>query len=180
MFKHKKKAISGIIVSLTILAVLIASVPQAKAEPNFILAGGWDFPDAYGQGIYSYVVYSNSTGDWVVYDTWIWDDSFSGPDGLIPWNTSQAIKVRLTCTLNKTLLGIESPVTGQNYLRHSVVVTDQAEEEVFSQQNFTYVMETHDFELYPGIYWYYYSIIFDFLPISGEVYTALFVYEVYY
>ena len=180
MYKRKIFVTASILLLTTAFLFAVSLIPSAEAQPKFVLAGGWDYPDAYGQGIYSYVVYSNATGSWVEYDTWIWDDTFSGPDGPIPWNASQAIKIRLVCTMNKTLVGVEDPAIGQNYIRHRVVVTDFLDEEVFSVQNFTYEQETHDFELYPHLYWYYYYVIFDFLPITAEVYTCDFVYEVYY
>ena len=162
----------------TIFVILISTIPPAQAQPKFALAT-WDYPDAYGQGIDSFVLYSNSTGSWVVVDTWYFDDEYPAPDP-VPWNASQAIKLRVRTTMNTTLVGTSNPEEGQNYIRHSIVVTDQLDAEVFSQQNFTYETEAHDFVIHPGIIYYYYYVIFDFLPISGELYTANVTYEVYY
>ena len=175
--KNRNKIIASVVLVLT-ASLMIVSIPPAQAQPKFALAT-WDYPDAYGQGIDSFVLYSNSTGSWVVVDTWYYDDLYPAPDP-VPWNASQAIKLRVRCTMNTTLVGTSNPELGQNYIRHDIVVTDQLDAEVFVQQNFTYETEAHDFAIYPGIIFYYYYVIFDFLPISGELYTVEVTYEVYY
>ena len=175
---NRKKIFSGVALIATILVILISTIPPAQAQPKFALAT-LDYPDAYGQGIDSFVLYSNSTGSWVVVDTWYYDDLYPAPDP-VPWNASQAIKLRVRCTMNTTLVGTTNPAVGQNYIRHDIVVTDQLDAEVFVQQNFTYETEAHDFATYPDTIFYYYYVIFDFLPISGEMYTVEVTYEVYY
>jgi len=177
LYNHRNKIIATFIVLLA-ASLMVVSIPPAEAQPTFALAT-WDWPDAYGQGIDSFVLYSNSTGSWVVVDLWYWDGLYGAPDP-VPWNASEAIKLRVRSTMNTTLVGTANPALGQNYIRHSIVVTDQLDAEVFVQQNFTYETEAHDFGIYPGIIFYYYYVIFDFLPISGELYTVEVTYEVYY
>ena len=104
---NRKKIFSGAALIATILVILIASIPPAQAQPKFALAT-WDYPDAYGQGIDSFVLYSNSTGSWVVVDTWYYDDLYPAPDP-VPWNASQAIKLRVRSIMNTTCLLYTSP-----------------------------------------------------------------------
>ena len=99
-----RKILSGVVVAATIFVILISTIPPAQASPKFALAT-WDYPDAYGQGIDSFVLYSNSTGSWVVVDTWYYDDLYPAPDP-VPRNASQAIKLRVRSIMNTTLVAV--------------------------------------------------------------------------
>ena len=156
----------------TIFVILISSIPPAQANPRFITAS-WDPYDEYGQGISSWYIYSNHTGAWVVIEATGFLDADPSP---VPWNVSQAMKIRIWVSLNKTLVGVSSLADGENYFRVKITITDSLDAEVFTQQNMTNYQSFSDSDLF----WYQPEIIPDFLPLSGEEYTITFLYEVYY
>ena len=164
---YNRKIISGIVVLLT-LGLLVAFIPPAKAQ--FIIAS-WDYPDEYGQGILEIEIQENSTGSWVSYDSLDYWES-----GVYNWTIGMVIKLIVSTTFNSTLTGAGSLVEGKLYQRHNVTVMNDLDATVFSQQNFTYV----DAAIENGIYDYVYEVILNFIPLSGAVYTATVIYEVFY
>ena len=160
-------------VSLLVSVTPTTSKPQ-PSNPQFVLAE-WDYPDEYGQGIYGFRFYENSTGSWVA-APWYNDlGSFyflhDYDDYILNWSAGVAMKLRVYSAFNDTLTGAVDEADGQNYQRHSVAVTSEGVE-VFSQQNFTYYDVT---SLY-----YEYEVVLNFLPIGGKIYTISVDYEIYY
>ena len=165
-----KKAIASIIVLLT-LGLLFVSIPQAKANPQFVIAS-WDYPDQYGQGISGLFISENSTGDWLGVTTIDYDEAIITLD----WNVSVFIRISCFSHFNNSLVGALDLADGQNFHRHNVTVTNLGET-VFSQQNFTY---TSGFDYDDPIWDWSYSVILNFLPQVGEIYIVTVTYEVYW
>ena len=168
-----------IIAVLTVLSVLLIVTPRPiTAQSQFVLSG-WDYPDAYGQGIVGFLVYENSTGIWLT----IGPPSYfiNTDETYFNWTVGAFIKLRVVTWLNSTLLGLTGEEShhsdGVPYFRHNVTVTTLGET-IFSQSNFTYVMG--DSSTDPPMWLYQYDIILDFEPAEGYVYTATITYEVYY
>jgi len=59
----KKKILSSSAIIACICIMLVASIPQTEAQ--FTLSASWTAPTTYGDGIHSFVVYENESGDWV-------------------------------------------------------------------------------------------------------------------
>lgn len=166
----KKKAIL-IILFLMIMGTPTLATNATQPNATFVLAG-WDYPDEYGQGIHALEIFENSTGSWVKVDgTYYYDESVD-----LEWNASVGIKIKCWTYFNNTLVGASDTNDGKNYQRHNVTVTNFGVT-VFNQQNFTYS------NAYPegDPMWYYvYEVILDFLPVAGEIYTAVISYEIFY
>lgn len=165
--QQRKKAfvITTVIVLLTI-GLLVASIPSAKAQ--FVLAS-WDYPDEYGQGI-PYISVRNST-EWVETFEYFEEATL---EVAVDANVTLAVFV----WLNGTLVGISSSEEGKSIIRHSVVVSSPSNSSVFSQQNFTFMLDTG--ESNAPMYFYRYDIILDFPLIAGTIYTAVITYEIFY
>ena len=64
---YKQRIFTGI---LLVVVLVISVCPVSTQQPEqtdtakFVLAE-WDYPDEYGQGIYGFRFYENSTGSWV-------------------------------------------------------------------------------------------------------------------
>ena len=180
MYKRRIAVCVSIIMMLT-LSVLVASNHPPKsivkeleqpAKAQFVLAE-WDFPDEYGQGIWAFMFYENSTGSWLPCDPYSYEYNQSYT---VEWNASVFIKLRCFVSFNSTLTGAIDTDDGKNYLRHSVTVTNLGTT-VFSQQNFTYF--SNDTQLDP-IWYYGYDVVLNFLPVAGEIYTVVVTYEIYW
>lgn len=169
MYNRSKILALAVIVMIPV-AVILAPIPQAKAQ--FVLSS-WDYPDEYGQGIQYISVYENSTGAWVLVDTIYYDDTLT-----FEWNASIGIYISVAAWFNSTLVGASDNVTGRNYLRHNVTVTDLSDNVVFAQANFTY--STVNTFLNPPLWRYSYYVILDFLPEYAQVYTVTVTYEVFW
>ena len=182
LFWDKKKAVTLLLLILTITMIFVyhdykVEIHQDKtiqpATAQFIISSGWDYPDEYGQGIDRIFVMENSTGSWVNIGVASYPD---GRNTVLDWNVSVGIKLRLYCKLNETLTGATDVVDGENYLRHSVIVTSGGQT-VFSQQNFTWY-DSGDYG--SDIYDYEYHVVLNFLPLEGQSYTVTVTYETYY
>jgi len=182
----KKKLSIWAVIMVLVLGLGFASIPPAKAQ--FVIAS-WDFPDEYGQGIDAVKCYENSTGDWVAapYYTHYYPDYYEelGTFYFLPhyqnyyfynWSAGASIKIRVNTLLNSTLTGATDLADGQNYHKHSVVVTHLGTT-IFSQDNFTY-LESDD--LGAPMYWYAYIVILNFIPADGQIYMVTITYEVFY
>lgn len=161
--------VSACIIGVLALLLLIVTVPPARAQ--FVVAS-WEYPDDYGQYIEAFSVYENSTGAWVYVDSTFPDES-----GIYDWEVGAHIKLYCHTWFNSTLTGAVSKVDGQKYQRHDVNVT-MLGESVFSQQNFTY--EAADSGINPPMWYYTYSVILGFTPISGGYYTVTVTYEIFW
>ena len=163
-----KKALASLLVVLT-LGLLFVSVPQAKANPQFIIAS-WAYPDEYGQGIYQIRVNENSTGSWALVDVRTYEEA-----QIYQWNASVAIQLYVWLWLNSTLTGASSLTDGRNYQRCNVTVTSLGET-IFSQNNFTFQDEND----YADMYLYEYNVILNFVPLQGTLYTVTVTYEIWW
>lgn len=175
----KRKIALLAIVSIIVLSALAVhnTIPEkelATPKATFIISG-WDYPDAYDQGIEAIEVEENSSGSWSSIDTVFYDDS----EATCTFDIDIGAAVRLTVFtfFNSTLTGVGSRTEGKNYQRHYVIMTDSSDNTVFSQQNFTYVYSDED--NYP-LYYYGYRVTLDYLLTAGEVYTVEIMYEIYY
>ena len=170
---------------------LLATIPiynneEVSKEPAKFVLAGWSYPDEYGQGIYMFRFYENSTGSWVAAP---WYYVGGELDGLtfyslhsydpyaLNWSSGVSMKIRVYTTLNQTLVGVASTAEGQNYLRHNVNVASGSNSSIFSQQNFTYYDAT-DTTGYN--YAYVYDVILDFIPAEFSTYVITVNYEVYF
>ena len=177
MYNRRIIGACAIMVMLGFVMLAVVSVPPAKVvlgpsgEAQFVLAE-WDYPDEYGQGIEAIEVYENSTGSWVLYDTYFYDD-----ETILEWNASVAIKFFCWTWFNSTLVGVSTTNEGKRYQQHDVIVTS-VETTVFSQQNFTY--QYADSGIEPPLWYYGYMVVLNFLPVSGAIYTVTINYEVFY
>ena len=159
---------------------MIAIFPMSRETTNnpiktakFVIAS-WGFPsDEYGQGIDKVGVFENSTGSWLPLETIDYDES---SECEIYTNTS--IKLEVWTWQNSTLTGATDWTEGKKYQRHSVNVNIGNGTLVFSQQNFTY---EYCFPAIDPPLWYYgYSVVLNFLPDYGQIYTATITYEIYW
>ena len=178
MYKHRNKALASILV-LLVISLLVASIPQTKAQAQFILASeAWEF-DEYGQGFYNYTVWENITldGEWnnvgAIYsynDTHIFD-----------WNVSYFIKIYIYAWMNSTLtsaIDVDSN-SSRNLNRVNVTVTAiTAGTTVFSADNLTCDYSSDYWD--PVMWLYGWDIILDFEPDYGEVYVVTFTQEVFW
>jgi len=165
-----------------LIVILLASMFVLALAPNrqetktesakFVLAS-WSFPDEYGQGIYDFDVYENSTGSWVnVGGPTEYDES-----GIFDWEIGVAIQLRTWSYFNSTLTGAADTNEGKLLQRHNVTVTKIGGATVFSQQNFTYSNVYTDED---PMWVYTYLVILDFLPVAGEIYTVTVIYEIWW
>jgi len=137
LYKRNHQAYAGIIIVVCIM--LIGLVPTAEGT-RFVLAS-WSFPDEYGQGMHSFTIWENSTGEWLVvrrgspFDyPWYYYETH-----VFEWNYTVGIKLWIDSYFNSTLAGVSDSTQGRNNFRHNVTVVDAYDTLVFSQQNFTYL-----------------------------------------
>ena len=169
----KRKIISGVVVLLT-LGLLVASIPPAKAQ--FVIAS-WEYPDEHNQGIDSFTIYENSTGDWLIVGGF--GPNLSPEDsGIFDWAFGVSIKLKCHTWFNNTLVGAENMEDGKLFHRHNVTVTNFVGTLIFSQQNFTYF--NSDIVTEDPLWYYEYTVILNFIPVSGAVYTTTVIYEVFF
>lgn len=167
------KRIMTLLVMLILVSMMLFALPRAKANPHFQFAlASWSYPDDYGQGIHTWYAQSNRTGSWVTIEA----KNYLQDETPIEWNVSQAIRMLVTASMNRTLLGLNDTDIGKRYIQHDVTVTDQFGSTVFSQQNFTFNYVLVDVD----IYWYQYYVILDFLPLEAEFYTVTINCEIYW
>ena len=167
---NRNKTIASIIVLLTI-SLLVASIPQTKAQAQFALAS-WDFPDEYGQGIESIALYENASGYWQPKSGTRWYYQ----NHMYDWDVGVGIKLYVYTLFNSTLTGASDSNEGKLLQQHSVIVTS-AGQTIFSQQNFTYtVFSDADDPMWD----YGYFLILDFLPQQGQIYKVTVTYEIWW
>lgn len=142
------------------------------SEYCYFNIASWEFPDSNGQGIYACSFETNSSGSWLPWRTTI----FYYNDTLLSMNESKYLRLRVYVNLNQTLVGAASLADGKNFLRVNVSVSNNLGSIVFSLDNMTYE-GGHDYTTY---YQYWYVNILNFTPLSGELYSIIINYEVYY
>ena len=175
MYKEmfSRHRIAAVITVFMILGVFLTRLPATKAV--FVLSS-WDYPDQYGQGIEEIKLYQYLNGEWELHPMTTWGYLPNGND-TFPIEAEGALNIKFRLWLNGTLTGVESLAEGQNFLRHSVLVTTPYNNSVFSQQNFTYVSGSDS--LAP-MYFYIYNVTLPISPVNGVTYTAAVDYEIYY
>lgn len=168
----KKICLFTVLMVLTLLVLPIQPQP-AKTQSQFTIAA-WEFPDEYGQGLESIILFENSTGSFL--QTGV--KRFSYDSHIYNWTAGVAIKLRCYSWINSTLVGAADDAEAQNLQQHIVTVLNSTGATVFSQQNFTQVL------YYPAIdppLWYYaYEVVLNFIPDYGHIYTVIITYETFY
>jgi len=190
--RNKLIAVVCAILTLGIATVLVVTNQpttdtQIERPAKFVLSS-WDYPDEYGQGIDGFRFYENSTGAWVAapYYTHYYPDYHeelgvfyyldNDQDYTLNWSAGVGMKIRIYTFLNSTLTGASDLADGENYFRHSISVAGTNGTVIFSQQNFTYY---HSNNLTSPLYYYEYEVVLNFLPVMGEIYSAIISYDVY-
>lgn len=165
--------IFGSVALIMLVSVVLVATPSPTSA-TFILA--WEFPsDEYGQGIEALTVYENSTGSWLIANSQFSPNVFP-PSWQFNWTEGVAIKIRVHCRLNATLVDVYSTNEGKNYLRHNVTLRNNTGSVLFGLQNFTYFNSA----AVDDIYYYDYEAVLEYLLEAGQVYTATVTYEVWY
>lgn len=168
---------SRVLVVALVLSMFIVALFPRPTRAQFVLAS-WEFPDEYGQGIEEYALYENSTGSWVQIESKYVTNRFRYNDTEThDWDSGVGIKLAVYSWINETLTGIATGDEGKLYQQHSILVTS-AGITVFSQQNFTY--SYFDDGIHPDRWLYVYTVIFNFLPQAGAIYTTTVTYEIYW
>ena len=156
---------------IMMVSILVIATPQPTTA-KFVLAG-WDYPDEYGQGIEYVKVLQNGTGSYVELS----ESPINPTDNVaLEVDSDGFLQIRVLTWLNKTYCGIENIGAAYAIFRHSINVTLQGEN-VFSQQNFTKISASGAGD---PMFWFYYQVIIDILPISGKIYTVVVDYEIFY
>lgn len=190
MSEEKNKKIIALLtvgyVLWLVLGVMVVTQPTVvyqteNTEQSYFVLSSWDYPDDYGQGVYGYKLYENSTGSWVQIDselhtyeeTTVWE-----------WEVGVAIELKLYCWFNSTLTGATTYAEGAALIRHNVTVTTSTET-IFTQANFTYAGaaaggEAGADEGNDPMWLYYYTVVLNFLPEASTYYVATVTYEVFY
>lgn len=169
----KKKILAFVVMASIFLVGFIATTAQpVDAQPSFVVAT-WDNPDQYGQGISTWYLQTNTSGTWATVEASGYLDADPSP---VAWNASDPVRVLTWVSLNYSLCGAISLENGKNYVMQKVNVTDSSDTLMFSEVNGTYIQGIEN----EGLYWYQYGFVWDFLPVSGEVYSIAIYYWVYY
>lgn len=161
-----------------------ATIPQAT-EPlesaNFVIADSWSYPDEYGQGIRNMGIEQYTNATWVPVNIpspprgYYYDPNmFEITNGE---GSNGSLWIAVQCYLNSTLCDITDINDGPALIRHTITITNTSKAIVFYQENFTLTYQT-DFD--DPLYFYQYDVYTDFVPVSGEIYTATIIYEVFY
>jgi len=176
--KQRIKLIAVVCAMLTVVALGIATIPEARAQPKFIIASsvpyngnGIAYIGCYLDGVFNATVYYN-------FDAYL--AYANNTPGINPLDVLAGSNITLSVFswLNGTWAGIASFAEGQNVIRHNVTVALGNGTVVFSKQNFTY-FDTGVYEEWAPMYFYRYDVILDFVPEMGQVYIATVTYEVY-
>lgn len=162
-----QKKIYAILITVFVCALLVVTPKSANAQ--FIVAS-WDYPDEYGQGISTILMYID--GDLEGFC------NYNNASNEFIISEGGNITLRVTTYINQTTVGVSTVEDGKLYIRHSVVVTTPSNSSLFSKQNFTY----YDGALVPPTnrITYTYIIWLDVLWVAGTVYTATINFEVFY
>ena len=168
-----------ILITVALLGLFICSmlilVPVQPAQAQFVIAS-WDFPDEYSQGIWKITVLENSTGSWLYTNSKFYNQSH-----LYDWEASVGIGLYVYTWLNSTLVNVVDHDIGKNYQHVDVNVSTFTETDVFSEQNITCVFTQEGGFGFPAHMWLYTnSVILNFLPEQGQLYTVTITYEVFY
>jgi len=176
----KKKLSVWAVVMVLLLGLGFAFIPPAKvptppAKAQFVLSS-WDFPDEYGQGIYSIYPDENSSGYWVHIESspgFIYSDSENNSFTI---DAGLSIRFDVRVMVNYTFLGV-SAADALNLIRLNLTVT-VLNNITFSIQNMTYDYLGGDYG--DGVWWYSFVDILNFLTDYGTIYTVTVTYEIFY
>ena len=158
-----------VVMVVLVMSIFLVRPPQTTAQ--FVIAG-WDYPDEYGQGIFMFQFYENSTGSWVLTSSNL---TYGGSPNEVELPSGIGIRLRCWTHFNYTHAQVGSVELGKNYQQHSISVALLGET-VFSQQNFTFGSGISG---PPDLYAYSYDVVLDIIPIAGVIYTVNVNYEVY-
>ncbi len=167
---RKIAASVGIVV---MLFVLVAPVPQAKAQ--FVIAAYTYDESTNG----NYIAYIWAEYDSVVNDTMYYNPvSYPNATNALVLETEVGVNITLAvfCWVNGTDTGISSLSEGLNIMRHNVTVVCNNGTTIFSKQNFTYIAGGAGDA---PMYFYRHDVILDFVPAWGEFYTVTIIYEIF-
>ena len=157
-----------------LLSTLLLFVPVQPAKAQFVLA--YDFsPDNNGNAIALLRAYFDGDYNGTMY---------ADPDSYPTITTTATLEViegtsislQIGCWLNSTYADVGSLEEGRTVIRHNVSVLATNGTEIFSQQNGTYYSST---DFLDPMYYYEYDMLLDFVPVSGQVYTVIVIYEVF-
>lgn len=158
---------------LVLVVSMIFLVPVQPAKAWFI---GYASPDGNAidridlnrDGVFNGTVYYNP-------DSYMDNDTAIVPIGIeIGDNISLAVFV----WLNGTVAGISSNEEGMTVIRHSIVVSTATNASVWSQQNFTHIVDGG--EAWAPMYFYRYDVILDFTFVAATTYTVVVTYEIWH
>lgn len=159
-----------------LLSTLVFIVPIQPAKAQFVLA--YYSPDNYGNAIAYISAYYD--GEW---NGSVYKEPYQFPSDTTtnPMETFTGTNITLAvfCWLNSTHAGVSSVAEGKTVIRHNVSVLVSNGTEIFSQQNFTYVIGVDGGGPDEDFYFYRYDVILDIVPVSGQVYTVTIIYEVF-
>ena len=158
-----------------VLGLGFASIPPAKANPQFVMAA-YTYPSNNGNAISYITVYIDGVANGTMYYN---PDSYPTSTGVSPLEVTGGVNLTLGvfCWVNSTYVDISSLAEGLNIMKHNVSVVCSNGTEIFSKQNFTYITGT---DANTPMYFYRHDVILDFVPQDGEVYTVTVVYELFY
>lgn len=156
-----------------LLLILVLSLPavtyiapQSKPDHSLFVLSSWDYPDEYGQGIDAIRLWQYLSGSWQSLTPF--DYGNTGNDTFVISETGP-LTVQVKGYVNATHVGASTLAEGQNYVRHSALVTTPSNISVFSLQNFTYVTATDSLS---PMFYYFYNATLNFTPQPATIYTC--------
>lgn len=166
-----KTKVLACVTLFVVVCLVFVQVQPARAQ--FVIAS-WSYPDEYGQGIESFVIFENSTGSWVqVGGGYGYED-----ENIFDWEAGKFIRLYIYVFMNSTLTGASDLTDGLDYIRLNVTVTDSFSSTVYEEDDLTNFYKTSSID--PILWFYGYSTVLDFEPIGGLAYTVTITYEVYW
>lgn len=176
-----------VLVMIGIILISIVAIPKTTKEteiqeqqPIFNISG-WTDIDGFA-GLTTITLYENSTGDWeLVNDYSPTFQSYQSGSNYINWTVGVGMKIKVLIHFNNTIVGASSVLNGRQYIKLNLSITDNANTELFSQQNFTYY-DSGDGTSFgsPWYYYYFYTVIPNVYFSAGQIYKATIIYELFY
>lgn len=165
---YEKRIVSTISL-IVLVSLLLVVTPHPANSAKFILAG-WDYPDEYGQGISTIMLYED--GDLEGFC------NYNNASNEFIISEGDNITLRVTTYINQTLVGVGTVEAGKQYIRHSIVISTPSNSSFFSQQNFTY----YSGALVPPTnrIVYTYTVWLNVVWVEFTIYTAIITFEIFY
>jgi len=154
---------------------MTAQQPTPTKTAKFVLSG-WDYPDAYGQGIEVVYAYTNDTGSWVK----VKDPAFFLPDDetAVSVNatlSSTAMKFIIYANINHTLHDLTDNMTAYTMMRVSMEMSGYGTE----YSNSSLGTNGINFDDTPTTWQIGFEIIPPVILVVGRTYTVTINYELY-